>query len=80
VVHPDPSSDPLTRSIDVRPPSPNVPCRPWSAGFEIRDVESLREHDTKTLQAWVSNLEENWDAAVNAKGHSGMPPTRSGWH
>jgi cyclopropane-fatty-acyl-phospholipid synthase len=34
------------------------------AGFEIRDVENLREHYALTLRAWVSRLEENWDAAV----------------
>jgi cyclopropane-fatty-acyl-phospholipid synthase len=38
------------------------------AGFEIRDVESLREHYARTLQAWVKNLEDNWDAAVNEVG------------
>ena len=27
------------------------------AGFEVRDVESLREHYTRTLRAWVANLE-----------------------
>ena len=26
------------------------------AGFEVRDVESLREHYAKTLRAWVANL------------------------
>ena len=36
------------------------------AGFEVRDVESLREHYAKTLKAWVANLEANWDAAVAA--------------
>jgi cyclopropane-fatty-acyl-phospholipid synthase len=36
------------------------------AGFEVRDVESLREHYAKTLRAWVANLEANWDAAVAA--------------
>lgn len=30
------------------------------AGFEVRDVESLREHYARTLRAWVSNLEANW--------------------
>ena len=35
-----------------------------SAGFEVRDVESLREHYADTLRAWVGNLEENWDQAV----------------
>ena len=27
------------------------------AGFEVRDVESLREHYARTLRAWVANLE-----------------------
>jgi cyclopropane-fatty-acyl-phospholipid synthase len=36
------------------------------AGFEVRDVESLREHYARTLRAWVANLENNWDAAVAA--------------
>jgi cyclopropane-fatty-acyl-phospholipid synthase len=35
-----------------------------SAGFEVRDVESLREHYADTLRAWVANLEHNWDQAV----------------
>ncbi|MFI5953546.1 class I SAM-dependent methyltransferase [Cryptosporangium sp. NPDC051539] len=35
-----------------------------SVGFEVRDVESLREHYAKTLRAWVSNLEQNWAEAV----------------
>jgi cyclopropane-fatty-acyl-phospholipid synthase len=33
------------------------------AGFELRDVESLREHYALTLRAWVANLEANWDRA-----------------
>jgi cyclopropane-fatty-acyl-phospholipid synthase len=37
-----------------------------NAGFEIRDVESLREHYALTLRAWVSNLESRWDEAVAA--------------
>ena len=36
------------------------------AGFEVRDVESLREHYAKTLRAWVANLESHWDDAVAA--------------
>jgi cyclopropane-fatty-acyl-phospholipid synthase len=39
-----------------------------SAGFEVRDVENLREHYTSTLRAWVANLERNRDAAVAAAG------------
>jgi cyclopropane-fatty-acyl-phospholipid synthase len=38
------------------------------AGFEIRDVESLREHYARTLQAWIGNLEDHWDEAVSAVG------------
>ncbi len=34
------------------------------AGFEVRDVESLREHYALTLRAWVTNLEDNWQEAV----------------
>lgn len=82
-------------------------------GFECRDVESLREHYSRTLRCWVANLEAGWDRAValvgaprarvwrlylagsavafeahrlnihqtlvvrtDARGSSGMPPTR----
>ncbi len=38
------------------------------AGFEVRDVESLREHYAKTLRAWVANLQQQWDAAVAQVG------------
>ncbi|MGO9334790.1 MAG: class I SAM-dependent methyltransferase [Acidimicrobiales bacterium] len=38
------------------------------AGFECRDVESLREHYARTLRSWVANLEANWDAAVERVG------------
>ena len=38
------------------------------AGFEVRDVESLREHYAKTLRAWVANLQQQWDAAVAEVG------------
>jgi cyclopropane-fatty-acyl-phospholipid synthase len=38
------------------------------AGFEVRDVESLREHYSTTLHAWVENLQANWDAAVKEVG------------
>ncbi|MBT2456961.1 cyclopropane-fatty-acyl-phospholipid synthase family protein [Streptomyces sp. ISL-86] len=34
------------------------------AGFEVRDVEALREHYGLTLRAWVARLEEHWDEAV----------------
>jgi cyclopropane-fatty-acyl-phospholipid synthase len=38
------------------------------AGFEIRDVHSLREHYEQTLRHWVANLEHNWDDAVALAG------------
>jgi cyclopropane-fatty-acyl-phospholipid synthase len=38
------------------------------SGFEVRDVESLREHYSKTLHHWVTNLESHWDEAVSLVG------------
>jgi len=38
------------------------------AGFEVRDVESLREHYVKTLHAWVGNLTDRWDEALALVG------------
>jgi len=34
------------------------------AGFEVRDVESIREHYALTLRRWVANLEAQWVRAV----------------
>jgi cyclopropane-fatty-acyl-phospholipid synthase len=34
------------------------------AGFEVRDVQALREHYGRTLRAWVANLEADWSTAV----------------
>lgn len=53
-VFPDGELHPLSTTVDALE----------SAGFEVRDVESLREHYADTLRAWVSNLEQNWDQAV----------------
>src|SRR3954452_11662638 len=53
-VFPDGELHPLSTTVDVLE----------SAGFEVRDVESLREHYTDTLRAWVTNLERGWDDAV----------------
>ncbi|TQK45019.1 cyclopropane-fatty-acyl-phospholipid synthase [Streptomyces sp. SLBN-118] len=35
-----------------------------AAGFEVRDVESIREHYALTLRRWVANLEAGWHRAV----------------
>jgi cyclopropane-fatty-acyl-phospholipid synthase len=40
------------------------------AGFEVRDVESLREHYERTLRAWVSNLDAEWERAVALVGEA----------
>jgi cyclopropane-fatty-acyl-phospholipid synthase len=32
-----------------------------SAGLEVRSVESLREHYTRTINAWHRTLEDRWD-------------------
>ncbi|MGW7572634.1 class I SAM-dependent methyltransferase [Streptomyces sp. NPDC054765] len=34
------------------------------AGFEVRDVEAIREHYALTLRRWVANLERHWDEAA----------------
>jgi len=39
-----------------------------AAGFEVRDVESLREHYVTTLRAWLANLADRWDEAVELVG------------
>ncbi|MFD9433760.1 class I SAM-dependent methyltransferase [Streptomyces sp. NPDC060002] len=35
------------------------------AGFEVRDVESIREHYSLTLRRWVARLEADWERAVH---------------
>jgi cyclopropane-fatty-acyl-phospholipid synthase len=39
-----------------------------AAGFEVRHLESLREHYALTLRRWVANLEAAWDEAVAEVG------------
>lgn len=38
------------------------------AGWEVRDVESLREHYARTLRYWVTRLEANEEAAKDSVG------------
>jgi cyclopropane-fatty-acyl-phospholipid synthase len=38
------------------------------ARFEVRDVESLREHYARTLRAWLADLQNEWDRAVALVG------------
>ena len=37
-----------------------------NAGFEVRDVENLREHYALTLRHWVNRLAERYEEAVKA--------------
>jgi cyclopropane-fatty-acyl-phospholipid synthase len=46
----------------------SVVSRMQGTGFEVRHVESLREHYALTLRAWVANLESNWEEAVEEVG------------
>lgn len=39
-----------------------------SCGFDVLDVESLREHYYKTLKMWVKNLQENEKKAIEEVG------------
>ncbi len=39
-----------------------------SAGFEVRDVEVIREHYALTLRRWVANLEADWARAAKLAG------------
>jgi cyclopropane-fatty-acyl-phospholipid synthase len=39
-----------------------------SAGFEIRDVQAMREHYVWTCRAWAATLEERWSDAVALVG------------
>jgi cyclopropane-fatty-acyl-phospholipid synthase len=57
-VLPDGELVPLSTMVDVLE----------SAGLEVRDVESLREHYARTLRAWVANLEGQWHSAVALAG------------
>ncbi|MEU9225742.1 class I SAM-dependent methyltransferase [Streptomyces massasporeus] len=38
------------------------------AGFEVRDVEAIREHYALTLRRWVERLEADWQRAVQLAG------------
>ncbi|MDG4830769.1 class I SAM-dependent methyltransferase [Solwaraspora sp. WMMD1047] len=40
------------------------------AGFEVRDVEALREHYARTLREWSANLAGGWDRAVELVGET----------
>jgi hypothetical protein len=39
-----------------------------TAGFEIRDTESLRTHYVRTIEAWRANLEDSWAKVLGLVG------------
>ena len=41
-----------------------------AAGFEVRDIESLRPHYARTLRHWVARLEAHWTEAVAEAGEA----------
>jgi cyclopropane-fatty-acyl-phospholipid synthase len=49
-------------------PAAHVIASAEQSGFELRDVESLREHYAMTLRCWVRRLEANRDEAVRLVG------------
>jgi cyclopropane-fatty-acyl-phospholipid synthase len=57
-VFPDGELSPVGETVDILE----------RAGFEVRDVEALREHYAMTLREWVSNLEQSWNEAVALVG------------
>ncbi len=63
-VFPDGELEPLAAMVSVLE----------GAGFEVRDVESLREHYALTLRAWVANLERHWEDAIalTSPGRAGI--------
>ncbi|HKN67997.1 MAG TPA: class I SAM-dependent methyltransferase [Gemmatimonadaceae bacterium] len=56
-------------------PSATVIASAEKAGFELRDVESLREHYVQTLGHWVHRLESHRDEAIALVGE----PTYRVW-
>ena len=57
-VFPDGEILPLSKTVDAMEHS----------GLEVRDSEALREHYALTLRAWVANLLQSWDRAVELVG------------
>ncbi len=37
-------------------------------GIEVRHEENLREHYSRTLEAWVANLDEHWEESIREVG------------
>jgi cyclopropane-fatty-acyl-phospholipid synthase len=57
-IAPDMHMRPVGRTVDLLE----------RAGLEVRDVHGLREHYVRTVDAWYSTFEANWDRAVAMVG------------
>jgi cyclopropane-fatty-acyl-phospholipid synthase len=57
-VFPDGEVDPLSLTMEIAE----------KTGFEIRDVENLREHYAQTLRLWVENLERKQEGIRKVSG------------
>jgi cyclopropane-fatty-acyl-phospholipid synthase len=49
-------------------PLPELVALIAAAGFEVRDVQALREHYVRTADAWRRELEHHWDDVVALVG------------
>jgi cyclopropane-fatty-acyl-phospholipid synthase len=57
-VFPDGEVDPVSLTLEIAE----------KTGFEIRDVENLREHYAQTLQLWVKNLDRKCESIQKISG------------
>lgn len=57
-VFPDGEVDPISSTLEIAEKS----------GFEIRDVENLREHYAQTLRLWLENLDKKYETIRKISG------------
>ncbi|MGH3945020.1 MAG: class I SAM-dependent methyltransferase [Pseudonocardiaceae bacterium] len=78
ITHPDPRARAQTDPFTDRYVFPDgelagagkIITEAQNAGFELRHVESLREHYPLTLKAWCANLATHWDECVAEVGEA----------
>jgi cyclopropane-fatty-acyl-phospholipid synthase len=64
----------IAPDLHMSPVGETVACLE-RAGLEVRDVQAMREHYTKTAFAWLDTLEKRWNDAVDLVGE----PTARAW-